>query len=142
MKRRGQTTEQLGESRIRHMAERRGMRLHRSRRRDPTALDYGRYMLRDTNTRVIVAGTSTGRARWTLDDVEAYLSGNQARVQDYGVDQCSGMTSERSGPDQVASPRQKDSHLAVSETRHRTARESCVSRTPSLGLGLGTAVRD
>ena len=76
MKRRAQTTEQLGESRVRQMAERRGMRLHRSRRRDPTALDYGRCMLRDTNTRVIVAGTtSTGRARWTLDDVEAYLTG-------------------------------------------------------------------
>ena len=70
-------TEQLGESRVRHMAERRGMRLHRSRRRDPTALDYGRYMLRDTNTRVIVAGTTnTGRARWTLHDVEAYLTRN------------------------------------------------------------------
>jgi hypothetical protein len=32
-------------------------------------------MLRDANTRVIVAGsTSTRRARWTLNDVEAYLT--------------------------------------------------------------------
>jgi hypothetical protein len=76
MKRREQTTEKLGEGRVQDMAERRGMRLHRSRRRDPTASDYGRYMLKDTNTRVIVAGTTnTGRARWTLDDVEAYLTG-------------------------------------------------------------------
>jgi hypothetical protein len=57
------------------MAERRGLRLARSRRRDPGASDYGRYMLRDANTRVIVAGsTSIGRARWTLNDVEAYLT--------------------------------------------------------------------
>jgi hypothetical protein len=34
-------------------------------------------MLRDTNTRVIVAGTTnTGRALWTLADVEAYLTRN------------------------------------------------------------------
>jgi hypothetical protein len=58
------------------MAERRSLRLHRSRRRDPSASDYGRYMLRDVNTRVIVAGTtSTGKAEWTLKDVEAYLTG-------------------------------------------------------------------
>ena len=36
---------------------------------------YGRYMLRDANTRVIVAGTtSTGEALWTLGDAEAYLA--------------------------------------------------------------------
>ena len=63
------------ESRLRHMAERRGLRLARSRVRDPRALGYGRYMLRDASTRVIVAGTtSTGRAGWTLADVEAYFT--------------------------------------------------------------------
>jgi hypothetical protein len=37
-------------------------------------------MLRDVNTRVIVAGaTSVGRAIWTLDDVEAYLTGSELR---------------------------------------------------------------
>jgi len=76
------TTEALGESRLRRMAERRSLRLHRSRRRDPSASDYGRYMLRDANTRVIVAGTSsTGDAIWTLDDVEAYLNGEKGRRQ-------------------------------------------------------------
>ena len=65
----------LSENRVRHMAERRSLRLHRSRRRDPHAPDYGRYMLRDASTRVIVAGTtSTGNAIWTLKDVEAYLT--------------------------------------------------------------------
>jgi hypothetical protein len=57
------------------MAERRSMRLDRSRRRDPDAADYGRYLLRDCNTRVPVAGTtSEGRAMWTLNEVEAYLT--------------------------------------------------------------------
>ena len=68
------TVQRPVEDRVRRMAERRGLRLHRSCRRDPSASDYGRYMLRDANTRVIVAGaTSTGEAQWTLADVEAYL---------------------------------------------------------------------
>jgi hypothetical protein len=50
------------------------MRLDRSRRRDPEAADYGRYLLRDVSTRVPVAGTTReGRAMWTLREVEAYL---------------------------------------------------------------------
>jgi hypothetical protein len=33
-------------------------------------------MLRDANTRIIVAGTtSAGDPLWTLDEVEAYLTG-------------------------------------------------------------------
>jgi hypothetical protein len=68
-------TTALREHRLRLLAEQRSLRLHRSRRRDPTAPDYGRYMLRDASTRIIVAGaTSTGKATWTLSDVEAYLS--------------------------------------------------------------------
>jgi hypothetical protein len=68
--------EELQESRVQRMAKRQGLRLHRSRRRDPTACDYRRYLLRDANTRVIVAGTtSTGQAIWTLNDAEAYLAG-------------------------------------------------------------------
>ena len=70
------TAEELREIRVRRMAERRSLRLQRSRRRDPSAPEYGRYMLRDVNTRVAVAGTtSTGEPMWTLDDVEAYLAG-------------------------------------------------------------------
>jgi len=68
------------ENRVRRLAERRGLRLNRSRRRHPSAVDYGRYLLRDVNTRVIVAGTTrTGRAIWSLDDVEAYLTGDGGR---------------------------------------------------------------
>jgi len=69
------TREDLIENRVRRMAERRSMRLHKSRRRDPDAADYGRYLLRDVSTRVPVAGTTReGRAMWTLRDVEAYLT--------------------------------------------------------------------
>lgn len=68
------TTEQMRTERLREMAERRGLRLVRSTRRDPNALDYGRYFLRDPSTRVAVAGTArTGRPEWTLDEVEAFL---------------------------------------------------------------------
>jgi hypothetical protein len=69
------------ENRVRRMAERRSMRLDRSRRRDPDAADYGRYLLRDCNTRIPVAGTtSEGRAMWTLSDAEAYLTGISNRA--------------------------------------------------------------
>jgi hypothetical protein len=61
------------ENRLERMAERRGLRITKSRRRDPSEFDYGRYMLRDVNIRVIVAGTTTaGRALWTLEDVKTY----------------------------------------------------------------------
>jgi hypothetical protein len=70
------TAEKLSENRVRRLAERRGLRIARSRARDPRAFDYGRYMLKDVNTRVIVAGASSiGRALWTLEDVESYLAG-------------------------------------------------------------------
>jgi hypothetical protein len=70
------TRDDVLKDRVQRMAERRSMRLDRSRRRDPGAADYGRYLLRDSNTRVIVAGaTSEGRPMWTLNDVEAYLTG-------------------------------------------------------------------
>jgi hypothetical protein len=73
-------TEKLSEECLGRMAARRGLRIAKSRARDPRASDYGRYMLRDVNTRVIVAGaTSVGRAVWTLEDVEAYLTRNSLR---------------------------------------------------------------
>jgi len=74
-------TEKLSEKRLGRMAARRGLRIAKSRARDPRASDFGRYMLRDVNTRVIVAGTTNvGRALWTLDDIEAYLQGNAFRA--------------------------------------------------------------
>jgi len=64
------------ETRLRRTADRRGLRLERSRRRDPHAVDYDRYWLLDLATGAVVAGASPiGRPAWTLDQVEAYLTG-------------------------------------------------------------------
>jgi hypothetical protein len=63
------------------------MTLHRSRRRDTRALDYGRYWLEvvlgDNRGTVIGAGNASGRVGelpgLTLDDVEATLTGGRSR---------------------------------------------------------------
>jgi hypothetical protein len=63
--------EKVRELRLRRMAERQGLTLHKSRRRDPHALDFGHYWLaKDAKP---VAGT---RARG-LDHIEAYLKGER-----------------------------------------------------------------
>jgi hypothetical protein len=67
------------EIRLRRAADRQGLRLERSRRRDPRAKDYGRYWLVDLATGDVVAGASPiRRPAWTLDQVEAYLIGTTA----------------------------------------------------------------
>ena len=60
--------EKVRENRLRRMAERQGMRLVKSRRRDPLALDYGKYWL--------VRTTPHGRRveLVDLDDVERFLT--------------------------------------------------------------------
>jgi hypothetical protein len=52
------------------MAERRGLRLEKSRRRDPQAVDYGTYQLVDAATTEIV-----GVSPLSLDGVERRLTG-------------------------------------------------------------------
>lgn len=74
----GMTSEadKVRENRLRRAAERQGLQLVKSRRRDPRAMDYGTYMLTDPATNTVVVGTAaTGRSEWTLDDVEDYLTG-------------------------------------------------------------------
>lgn len=44
------------ENRLRRTAERQGLRLEKSRRRDPRAVDYGRYWLLDDNNWLIEGG--------------------------------------------------------------------------------------
>ena len=64
------------ETRLRRAADRQGLRLERSRRRDPRATDYGRYWLLDLATDEIVAGADDlDRPSMTLDEVEAWLTG-------------------------------------------------------------------
>jgi hypothetical protein len=62
------------ENRLRRAAERQGLRLVKSRRRDPRAFDYGKYMLIDVQTNAVVHGLVAGHIGADLDDVEAYLS--------------------------------------------------------------------
>lgn len=72
------TTEKSRETRLRRMADRQGLRLEKSRRRDPRAVDFGAYMLVDMQTNAVVAGTGEiGRPHWSLDDVERYLTGDR-----------------------------------------------------------------
>jgi hypothetical protein len=74
------TAKKVRENRLRRVAERRGYRLLKSRRRDPEALDYGGYMLIDSQTNaVILGGTPVGFSA-TLEDVEAYFSEPRRRT--------------------------------------------------------------
>ena len=65
------------------MAERQGLRLEKSRRRDPRALDYGTYQLiqgpapdgENWRSRALVAGDRSTGYGLTLDAVEAHLTG-------------------------------------------------------------------
>jgi hypothetical protein len=64
--------EKVHENRVRRMAERQGLRLQKSRRRDPRALDYGVYVLIDNARNAVVSGESK-----SLADIERYLTGDR-----------------------------------------------------------------
>lgn len=67
--------EKVRENRLRRMAERQGLQLVKSRRRDPLAIGYGGFMLVDVEHDDVVAGTdAAGRPIWPLDDIEHYLT--------------------------------------------------------------------
>lgn len=61
------------ENRLRRAADRQGLALHKSRRRDPRAIDYLSYVLTDTATNVVVLGGHG--SPYGLDDVARYLYG-------------------------------------------------------------------
>ena len=71
------------ETRLRRAAQRQGLTLTKSRRRDPRALDYGLYFL-------ALDGSHEWRSRpavdqgqgMTLDEVETYLRGDPAPATD------------------------------------------------------------
>jgi hypothetical protein len=69
--------EKVRENRLRRMAERQGLVLHKSRRRDPRALDYGTYYVTDRDRNVLVSGE-----RMSLDEIEAYLTGEHEEPTD------------------------------------------------------------
>lgn len=66
------------ENKARRMAKRQGLELVKSRRRDPRATDFGMYVLVDPETNGIVHGAASGRYDLSLDDVEAYLTGDES----------------------------------------------------------------
>lgn len=66
-------TDKTREITARRRAERRGLRLARSRRRDPLALGFGLYRLVDAATDAVVMGDGPGGFAATLDEVEAFL---------------------------------------------------------------------
>lgn len=55
------------------MAQRQGLRLEKSRRRDPRANDYGSYHLTDPSTNTLVAWGSQSGYGMSLDEIEAAL---------------------------------------------------------------------
>jgi hypothetical protein len=67
------TEYKIRENRVRRMAERQGLRLVKSRRRDPRALDYGGYMIVDPSTNAIVYSYGYNEFGASLDDAEAWL---------------------------------------------------------------------
>jgi hypothetical protein len=67
--------EKVRENRLRRAAERQGLKLHKSRTRDPRAISFDRWWIGDALTGNVVAGMGElGRPHWTLDDVEEYLN--------------------------------------------------------------------
>lgn len=62
------------ENRLRRMAERQGLQVLKSRRRDPRASDYGTYMLVDPRSNAVVASGAQSGYGLTVDDLEAALT--------------------------------------------------------------------
>jgi hypothetical protein len=66
--------QKVREARLRRMAERQGLHLQKSRRRDPLALDYDGYQLIHPRSNALVFGEVGGHGfAATLDDIEVYL---------------------------------------------------------------------
>ena len=68
--------EKVRENRLRRKLDRMGYRLVKARRRDPDAIDYGKYIITDIASGVAVAGSSAD-GRWyelDLDDVEQWIA--------------------------------------------------------------------
>lgn len=70
--------DKVREHRLRRMAQRQGLALRRSRRRDERALDYGVYWLWRPDTGRVVAGGERGVS---LDQIEAWLTSPRSKAQ-------------------------------------------------------------
>ena len=65
---------------LRRMAARQGLQLTRSRRRDRRAIDFGGFMLIDIYRDIGIMGDQPYAFSATLDDVEAYLKGEDEQA--------------------------------------------------------------
>jgi hypothetical protein len=67
-------TDKTREARLRRMAQRQGYALVKSRRRDPRALGYGKFMIIEPNADTVVYGEVDSHRSLSLDEVENWLS--------------------------------------------------------------------
>jgi hypothetical protein len=63
--------ERAREDRVRRLAQQKRLILKKARRRDPNAIDYGRYWLIEPSANGIIEGGQNGAS---LDEIEASLS--------------------------------------------------------------------
>jgi|SoiMethySBSTD1v2_1073268.scaffolds.fasta_scaffold3139756_2 hypothetical protein len=71
------TIEKVREDRLRRVAQRQGLQLIKSRRRDDRALDFGGFMLIEPTANTLVLGGPDNRfpASLSLEEVEEWLTG-------------------------------------------------------------------
>lgn len=67
-----ENTEKVRENKLRRMADRRGLRLWKSRTRDTGAIEYGRYHITQSN--MVIFGIGNQQFEATLDQVEEFLN--------------------------------------------------------------------
>ncbi len=72
--------DKVRENLVRRMAHRQGLRLEKSRRRDPLALDYGTYALVNAKTGVLMASGRDSDYGLTIDQVEQLLKAGRSRA--------------------------------------------------------------
>ena len=72
------STDKIRENRLRRMAERQGLQLQKSRRRDPRAVGYGTWQIVDPQGNRVASGS--------LDEVEAWLTSEDRLICSFGPD--------------------------------------------------------
>ena len=78
----GKQAKKVRETRLRRAAERQGLVLRKSGRRDPLALDFEKYVLIDQATDEAVIGKSaSGRYELSIDEVEAWLTRDRTQEE-------------------------------------------------------------
>ncbi len=78
-----ETGEITREKRLRRAAERQGLRLAKSARRDPHASDYGKYRVENPQSGAVVAGGAPFDYSLDLDQVELVLFPDRYRTLDH-----------------------------------------------------------